>query len=343
MKLLVLTQKVDARDDVLGFFHEWLRRLAAQCETVEVICLYEGAHDLPANVRVHSLGKEKGAGRLVRVARFYKYIWSLGRDYNSVLVHMNPEYVMLGGVLWRLWHKRIVLWYTHRAVNLKLRIAVALSHVVATAASESLRIKSPKVHVIGHGIDTTRFAAAPLRPLPDAPKIVSVGRLTPIKHLEVILDAVFLLRQRGVPATLTLVGASSVASDRAYETMLRQRAAAHPGVVTFAGPVPYDTMPETYSRYDVAVNACPTGGLDKAVFESMAAGVPTLVANKAFRSYLEPHADELMFAFGNASDLAKKIEALPRAGTQLQEFVRDSARRNGDVSAVVAKLILLLD
>ena len=48
MRLLVLTQKVDREDDVLGFFHEWLRRFSAQCEAVEVICLYEGAHDLAA-------------------------------------------------------------------------------------------------------------------------------------------------------------------------------------------------------------------------------------------------------------------------------------------------------
>ena len=74
MRLLVVTQKVDAQDDVLGFFHEWLRRFAARCETVEVICLQEDPHELPANVRVHSLGKEKGLGKLRRTLRLYRYL-----------------------------------------------------------------------------------------------------------------------------------------------------------------------------------------------------------------------------------------------------------------------------
>ena len=59
MKILICTQKVDLNDDILGFFHSWIAEFAKQCEKVTVICLYKGEYDLPGNVKVLSLGKEK--------------------------------------------------------------------------------------------------------------------------------------------------------------------------------------------------------------------------------------------------------------------------------------------
>ena len=131
MKLLITTQAVDSDDPILGFFHQWIEAFATQCETVTVICLREGNHHLPANVEVLSLGKEKGASRLTRVVRFYRLIIAHRREYEAVFVHMNPEYVVLGGPLWRFWRKRTVLWYTHKNVDLKLRVATFFANAVA--------------------------------------------------------------------------------------------------------------------------------------------------------------------------------------------------------------------
>ena len=72
MKLLILTQKVDKNDDVLGFFHGWILEFAKNYEKVTVICLYEGKHDLPENVKVLSLGKERGVSKLKYILNFYK-------------------------------------------------------------------------------------------------------------------------------------------------------------------------------------------------------------------------------------------------------------------------------
>ena len=60
MKLLIVTQKVDQNDSVLGFFHKWIIQFAGHFETVTVVCLEKGNYDLPKNVRVLSLGKEQG-------------------------------------------------------------------------------------------------------------------------------------------------------------------------------------------------------------------------------------------------------------------------------------------
>ena len=39
MKILIITQKVDQNDDVLGFFHGWIAEFAKHCEQVTVYFL----------------------------------------------------------------------------------------------------------------------------------------------------------------------------------------------------------------------------------------------------------------------------------------------------------------
>jgi len=82
MRILIITQKVDLDDPLLGFFHRWLEEFAEHTECVHVVCLEEGRHTLPQNVAVTSLGKERGASRLEYLATFYHY--ASHRDLASV-------------------------------------------------------------------------------------------------------------------------------------------------------------------------------------------------------------------------------------------------------------------
>ena len=59
MRLLILTQKIDSQDDLLGFFHGWVAKLAEHFDKITVIALGVGQYQLPANIKVLSLGKEK--------------------------------------------------------------------------------------------------------------------------------------------------------------------------------------------------------------------------------------------------------------------------------------------
>ena len=315
MKLLIVTQAVDADDPALGFFVGWIQEFAKHVQNVEVICLKEGKHDaLPTNVRVHSLGKEKGpprfARRLVYAIHFKFLAWKLRHHYDAVFVHMNPEYVVIAGPLWRMLGKRIGLWYVHKSVDLKLRIATALAHDIFTASPEGFRLTTSKLHVVGHGIDTDMFRA-PIRPLSTPLRIVSVGRITPIKNLDTLIEAIALLRGRGITATATLIGTPTTASDETYQASLKELAEKR-GVserIVFAGHVPYAQMSEQYRAFDISVNLAPTGGMDKAVLESMAAGLLVFVSNRGFADLLGPFAGDLIFPERDATACADKIAA----------------------------------
>lgn len=336
MKLLITTQAIDENDSALGFFIRWVEEFAKRAEAVEIICLRKGVYHLPANVRIHSLGKEHGqVSRFMYAWRFLRLIWRLRHNYDAVFVHMNPDYVVLGGWWWKLAGKRVVLWYSHRNVDLKLRIAALWANVIASSATSSFRLKTDKLYLLGHGIDTNLFSPG-LSVSSAHWRLVSVGRITPIKHLETAIEALALLRQRGVEAELKLVGQAGSPSDHLYERHLKERigSLALEPYVHFEGPVQYGRMARVYHEADVSLNMAPTGGLDKAVLESMACGLPTLVSNEGFDAFLGPHRQRLLFRQDDAADLADKLQALhdavdiPMMGMYLREQVLARASLN---------------
>ena len=108
MNLLIITQKVDKNDAILGFFHRWIEEFSKNVESVVVICLYKGSYSLPENVKVLSLGKEFKQSRTKYLFRFYKFIWQERNNYDNVFVHMNQVYVLLGGLVWKMFKNKLV-------------------------------------------------------------------------------------------------------------------------------------------------------------------------------------------------------------------------------------------
>jgi glycosyltransferase involved in cell wall biosynthesis len=346
MKLLITTQSVDLDDAALGFFHRWLVEFSKQYEEVSVICLKEGRHDLPPNVKIFSLGKEKGAGKVVRTARFFRYIWVLRRGYDAVFVHMNPIYIALGGIFWKASGKHIGLWYTHRQVNALLRVAERLADVVFTASPESFRIKSGKVRVLGHGIDLEKLAYRPHRTSGERIRLLHVGRITRIKNCDVLIEAARILKSAGRDISLVFIGSPATPEDAEYQAALKRQVeeAGLGGDVEFRGSVAHDGIGDVFREADVSVNLCPTGGVDKVVLESMACGTSVLASNRTFAAYFGRYSDRLLFEERNPRDLADKIVDLVSSADVLgiSEDLRKEVEARSDIARLVESIKLHL-
>lgn len=270
MRLLIITQSVDYSHPILGFFHRWLQEFSRHVDDIHVICLQEGPHDLPKNVHVYSLRKEYGASKLSRGIRFYRLIWSC--RYDAVLVHMNPEYVMLGGLLWRLWGMRIGLWYVHKAVNFRLRLAHFFVHRVFTASPESFRLASTKVCILGHGIDTEFFT--PDTNVMRGSHVLSVGRLTKSKRHDLAIDAA---RTAGVE--LHIIGDGPERDH--LETYARSCGVrAH-----FCGGLDQEGVREEYRRAAFLVHTSETGSMDKVVLEALACDLAVVTTSVVYKQF----------------------------------------------------------
>lgn len=286
MRLLIITQVLDSSHPVLGFFHEWVREFAARVDEVHVICLQEGQHDMPKNVHVYSLGKERGGGRLRYLARFLSLIFKLRSKYDTVFVHMNVEYVIIAGLWWRFWGKKVLLWYTHKMVHWRLRLATLFAHEVLTASVESFRLPTRKLHVLGHGIT----CAGELRTKPAGQKRawITAGRIAASKRIAEMIALVKEMRAHGHEITLDIFGGPGIPADEQYLELLKKqiRNAALTDVVFLCGPVAQNVLLERLPSYDVFINFSATGSLDKAVLESLCAGVPVITTNEAFAEHV---------------------------------------------------------
>lgn len=312
MKLLFITQKVDKDDDILGVYHRWIEELAKKFDRIAVICLYRGRVELPGNVSVYSLGKECGGGRIKYLFNFYKYLWRLRDSYDRVLAHMNPEYLILGGWWWKLSGKKIVLWYNHPMGGWKPRLAIAIADHVLHTSPFAFSARYRKSMIMPVGIDTAIFRKmAEVRKKPKS--ILYLGRLSPIKYIETLIDAASILDARGVDFTLTIAGEPSKESERAYAVSLRERAKEliKRGRVVLRSGVPNYQAPALYNAHSVCVNMTPTGSFDKTIIEAMACELPVIVSNRALREIFPPElASQLTFEEKNPEDLAGKLAAL---------------------------------
>ncbi|HKZ69188.1 MAG TPA: hypothetical protein VJ020_03855, partial [Anaerolineales bacterium] len=113
---------MDRADWLLGFTHGWLKALAARVESLKVICLEQGETDLPPNVEVISLGKERGVGRSWRWLRLARALAESIGEVDGVFAHMSPPFAIAAAPFAKVRRLPLVLWYTHRNVNAALRL-----------------------------------------------------------------------------------------------------------------------------------------------------------------------------------------------------------------------------
>lgn len=315
MKLLIVTQVIDSSDANLGFFHTWVKEFAAHCDQVSVICLRKGSYTLPDNVHVYSLGKERRTGRLTRIWLFYSYIFKLRSTYDAVFVHMNPEYIVLGGYLWRRWNKSVALWYAHRSDTRMLRRAIKWATYIFTVSESSFSIPTPKLRPMGHGIDTELFRPQ-IREGATRLRVMTAGRIAQSKHLLEMLGVLHELYARGEQFIFTIVGAPITKTEEEYALKLKEAIEDAPwkSQVVFAGPVPHAALPEMISSQDVFFNFATTGNMDKAGLEALAAGVPLLTTNVAFEPLLAPYG--LYISTMNPKEVADTLLAFMSRGDQ---------------------------
>ena len=321
MKLLVLTQKIDINDDILGFMHRWVAEFARRCEKITVIALGTGRYDLPANVKVLSLGKEAGASKLKYLARFYSYVWRERKNYDAVFVHMNQEYVVLGGWFWQLLGKKVTLWRNHQAGGFWVRIAVFFSDTVFCTSKFAFIARYKKNKIMPVGIDTEFFRSeAAVKKTPRS--ILFFGRVSPIKHPEILVDALNILQKEGIDFTAGIVGGAPE-RDKTFAADLKDRIIKYglSGKITMAKAAPYVQAPQIFNQYEIFVNLTPAGSLDKTILEALACGLPVLMSNNSLSAELPAE----LFFDGTAEDLAAKLKLrLERSvppPTQFREYV----------------------
>jgi glycosyltransferase involved in cell wall biosynthesis len=348
MKLLILTQKVDINDDVLGFMHGWIIEFSKYYEKITVIALGVGEYNLPDNVKVLSLGKEKGESKLKYIINFYKYIWQERKNYDAVFVHMNQIYAVLGGLFWRLDRKKIGLWYAHKSISISLRIAEKIVDVIFTPSKESFRLISKKINITGHGINTDIFKPVLNIEKNKKFKIITVGRISPIKDYKVLIEAINIITKQGIEVDVKIIGGPGTPEQEKYFINLQKivKEKKLNTIVNFVGSAPYREVANYFQSADLFINMSRTGSLDKTILEAMACGVITLSSNDSYKEILSDRYSDLVYKAGDFNELAKKIIKIKNypevVKNNFGEELRKIVEINHNLRNLIIKIINIL-
>ena len=161
--------------------------------------------------------------------------------------------------------------------------------------------------------------APPRDPPPVALRVVSVGRLAPVKRFDLLIAGFAEFHARHPAVTLTLFGDGP--ERRALEAL-----AAELGLrdaVSFAGYVA--DVPARLAGCDLFVCTSEREGFGNAIVEAMAAGVPVLSVDC-------PFGPRLLLAEGRAGRLVETADAAT-LGAAMEDFATDPAARRACAAA----------
>lgn len=303
-RLVFITQVVDPGDANLGATTAKIAALARRVDEVVVLCDRGVDGVLPENCRLRVFG---APSRAQRAARFVRLVTEETRDRPlAVVAHMIPLYAVVAAPVTRARRVPLLLWYSHWKAHLLLRAAVAASTGVVTVDERSFPVRSAKVHAIGHGIDLDEF---PCQPANDSVgrslRVMSLGRYTPPKKLEELIEGVRLARERGVDVRIDLFGTAGAPALEAYKRSLEALAGEF---ATVGGPIPRTEVAAAYAHADVV--ASDFFSPDKVVLEACASCRPVLASQPAFDTLLAGIEPPLAFERGRPETLADRIETL---------------------------------
>jgi glycosyltransferase involved in cell wall biosynthesis len=331
MRLVFVTQTLDADHPVLAQTLDLVGALARRTDELTVLCQSVGTHPaLPPNVRVHVFGARTRAGRARRFA--VALASELRRRPDALLAHMVPLYLVLAAPLARPLCVRLALWYTHWHAGQLLRLATRLADVVLSVDARSFPLATRKLRATGHAIDVDRFTPGPGAEHPRL-RLLALGRTARWKGYETMLAALERALVQGLDAELEIRGPQLTEDERAHAAELRAAVAASPALrdrVRIEPPLPRAELPELLRGADALLSATQPRGsetLDKVVYEAAAAGVPVLASNTALSEFLGDLPLELRFQARDAGDLAQRLVDLGRVDPATRRGIGLELRR----------------
>lgn len=207
----------------------------------------------------------------------------------------------------RKWH----LW-VDRFTHVDCRFTIGNSPSVIEHLCERARIPMGRLRLIRGGIDPSRIRSATRANLAsfgipiDAPTVLWVGRLDPVKGLGVLLDA-FARVRADVDAHLLIAGDGPLREQLESDALARGSGSG--SSVHFLGA--RDDVPSLLRSVGAFVFPSRTEGLPNALLEAMAAGKAIVTTDvPGCRDLISDGQNGLLVSYGNAGELARAIRSV---------------------------------
>jgi len=190
-----------------------------------------------------------------RASNKLPYIISLrGSDVPGEHARLKLDYKILGPVFKAIWKKATGL----------------------VACSEGLRSRALRflpdveIDVIPNGVDFVQYYPAENSKKTDKLRFITVGRLSSIKRVGMLIDAIKILINQGCKIQFTIVGGGS-AEGKLKQLISKNNLDSY---IEMTDRVEHGRMPQLYRDSDLYVSASMQEGMSNSMLEALASGLP---------------------------------------------------------------------
>jgi|WetSurMetagenome_2_1015567.scaffolds.fasta_scaffold101001_2 L-malate glycosyltransferase len=194
------------------------------------------------------------------------YIISLrGSDVPGSNARLKLDYKMLAPVFRSIWKKAFLL--------------VACSNGLKERALRFM--PSANIEVVPNGIDLDVFHPPRLlsktdagvdRNRSDTIRLLTVGRLSVTKRVEMLIDAIEILNKQKIKVHFTIAGGGKMESM--LKAIVNQKRLGD--IIEITGRIDSKDMPDVYRKSDIFISASMQEGMSNAMLEAMASGLPII-------------------------------------------------------------------
>ncbi len=323
MKLIVVTQHVDAQHPSLGATVPKLRALAARVDELVVLADAAAPTALPANCTVRLFSARTRFGRGLR---FLRVLLAELRGADAVLAHMCPIYAVLAAPLARPRGVRVLLWYTQWHASPTLKLAERASTRVLSVERASFPLSSRKLDAIGHGIAADELACRGADPGGSDLTVLALGRYSAVKGYATLIRGVGEAVARGLDVRLAVHGPVSNEPETrhrdelallASELSLTER-------VVLGEALPRSQALASLARSNVLASATVRGAADKVVLEAALSCAPAIVPEHAFVGLVP---EVLRFRADDPGSVADAFERYARLDSEERQRLGETLRQ----------------
>ena len=279
---IVLFNFMTDKNSRFSFALDWIEKISVNFNFVFVITLNAGEYKLPENVKVFNLNRKKHS-RLRVILRLWKTLALLHKKYHisAYFIHMAIRFTLLIFPFKLIFRPKLVIWYAHQAIPVELIISDKLADTAFTCTKYAYNLSNPKnLKIIGHGINMNKFTLS-RRKIQKINNIVTIGRITSVKNLDILINSFIELADDFPNIKLFLIGGTVRQDDKEYEIKLKKMAKDYRDRIIFIGEVKFNSIKKYYNSSDLFINLSASSSLDKAILEAMACGIPVLSTNKS--------------------------------------------------------------
>lgn len=337
LRLVVFNLKSCQDDPIFNASVSWVEELSRRFKHIEVHSVHLGRVPTLSNVSWSELGGGNLVQRCRAILRLTKFLVrnSFSKRDFIVFHYMNHKTAVYPGAILRLMGIRQVLWYAHASSTLVLKFSEIFVDRIVTSRRSAFPLKSKKVSEIGQALTV----AIPVETVPTwdnrENKVVSLGRLVPVKFLEECLEALYYNAE--LRLNLTNIGPQP---DLTYKEKLESFMVNGTRVFFAESEVPQREAVEAVSNFKFYFSGT-REAIDKAAIEAASVGCMILTTNSNLQDILNLRKKFLQLGIDQNISLQLRwySNLSEGAAKELSKSLMQEVRTNLSLGRVIDRLI----